>query len=97
MFSASLRAIFFCICEAIRYEVSLLSKQKVMKVLLDIKDSKADFIMELLKSFSFVKAEPLSPYKAKVFKSLKESIHEMKLIESGKLKGISGKDLLNEL
>lgn len=68
-----------------------------MKVLLDIKDSKADFIMQLLKSFSFVKAEPLSPYKAKVFNSLKESINEMKLIEKGKLKGISGKDLLNEL
>ena len=30
-----------------------------MKVLLDIKDDKADFFMELLKNFSFVKAKPL--------------------------------------
>ena len=72
-------------------------KQHDMKLILDIKDSKADFIMQLLKSFSFVKAEPLSPYKSKVFKSLKESVREMQLIESGKLKGIDAKDLLNEL
>ena len=33
-----------------------------MKVLLDIKDSKASFFMELLKSFSFVKVKPLTPH-----------------------------------
>lgn len=36
-----------------------------MKILLDIKDSKAAFFMELLKNFSFVKAEPLKAGKAK--------------------------------
>lgn len=35
-----------------------------MKVLLDIKDSKADFILELLKGFpSYVKTEHVSPIK----------------------------------
>lgn len=37
-----------------------------MKVLLDIKESKVQFIMELLKSFSFVKAKQLTPYKSSV-------------------------------
>ena len=92
----SLRSLRLCV-QSVKSFIFPLQKKQVMKVLLDIKDSKADFIMQLLKSFSFVKAEPLSPYKSKVFKSLKESINEMKLIESGKLKSISGKDLLNEL
>ena len=36
-----------------------------MKVVLDIKDSKAHFVMELLNSLSFVKAKPFSADKIK--------------------------------
>ncbi len=68
-----------------------------MKVLLDIKDNKASFTMELLQSLPFVKAKPLSPYKAKVLEDLRESVDELNLIKSGKLKGISAKELLNFL
>lgn len=68
-----------------------------MKVLLDIKDTKAAFMMELLKSFSFVKAEPLSPYKAKVLKDVKEAVEEMNQIKTGKLKARNAEDLFNEL
>ncbi len=68
-----------------------------MKVLLDIKDNKASFTMELLQSLPFVKAKPLSPYKAKVLEDLRESVDELNLIKSGKLKGISAKELLNGL
>ena len=68
-----------------------------MKVLLDIKDSKAAFFMELLNSFSYVKAKPLTPAKAQVLEELKKSVEEMTLIKAGKLKGISAKDLLDEL
>jgi len=32
-----------------------------------------------------------------VFEDMQEAIEEMKLIKSGKLKGVSAKDLLNEL
>ena len=54
-----------------------------MKVLLDIKDAKAPFVMELLQSLSFVKAKPLSPpYKAKVLEDVKEAVEEMKLIKN---------------
>ena len=51
-----------------------------MKVLLDIKDTKAQFVMELLKSFSFVKAKTLTPYKANVLEGIKEAVDEMKLV-----------------
>ena len=68
-----------------------------MKLLLDIQDSKAEFIMELLKNFKFVKTEPLSPYKAEVIENLKQGVKEMNLIKEGKSKGIPAKDLLDEL
>jgi hypothetical protein len=48
-----------------------------MNVLLDIKENKADFIMELLNSFSFVMVKPLSPYKAQVLEELKELLGEI--------------------
>jgi hypothetical protein len=44
-----------------------------MKVILDIKDDKAAFFMEVLKNFSFVKAKPLTPYKEEVLQGLKEA------------------------
>ena len=68
-----------------------------MKMLLDIKDSKAEFMMELLNSFSFVKTKPLTPYKAQVLEELREAVENMKLVKEGKLKPRPAKDLLDEL
>lgn len=68
-----------------------------MKVLLDIQDDKAFFIMELLHNFKFVKTETISPYRADVLKGVKEAVEEMKLIKAGTLQGIPAKDLLDEL
>ena len=68
-----------------------------MKVLLDIKDTKADFVMELLESLSFVKAQPLSPYKAKVLEDVRQAVEEMHLIKEGKLVARDAEDLFNEL
>ena len=68
-----------------------------MKIILDIKDEKASFMMELLRNFKDVKAKPISGYKADVLEGLSEAIAEVKLIKQGKLKGIPAKDLLNEL
>lgn len=65
-----------------------------MKVLLDIKDEKASFFMELLKNFSYVKAKPLTNYKVEVFEGLQEAIEEVDLIKEGKTKGISARELL---
>ena len=68
-----------------------------MKVLLDIKDNKAAFFMELLNSFPYVKAKELTPAKSILIEGIKESVEEMKLIKAGKLKARSAKELLDEL
>ncbi len=68
-----------------------------MKLLLDIKDSKADFMMELLKSFSFVKTESLTPAKAQFLRELKGSVEEVAMAKGGKIKLESARDFLNEL
>jgi len=68
-----------------------------MKVLLDIKDSKAKFIMELLTNFPYVKAKPITNEKALLIEEIKEAVEELSLIRQGKLKGIPAKQLLDEL
>lgn len=68
-----------------------------MKLLLDIKDAKAEFVLELLKNLSFVKSKQLTPYKAEVLEGIKEAVEEMKLVKKGKLKGRPAEDLFNEL
>jgi len=68
-----------------------------MKVLLDIKDDKAGFVMELLNNLKFVKVKPLTPYKAKVLENLKEAVEEVNLIKAGKIKAKSLSEFLDEL
>ncbi|MEI6594392.1 MAG: hypothetical protein WCO28_02445 [Bacteroidota bacterium] len=68
-----------------------------MKVLLDIKENKAAFVLELLNNLTFVKVEPLSPYKEEVLKGIKKGVDEINSIRAGKLKGISARTLLNEI
>lgn len=68
-----------------------------MKVLVDVIDSKADFIIELLNNFPFVKAKSISPAKARILEEIKEAVENINLVKQGKLKARSAKDLLNEL
>ena len=68
-----------------------------MKLLLEVQDDKAPFIVEMLRNFKYVKTKPLTPYKAEVLEGLKEGLDEVQQIKQGSLKGISAKDLLNEL
>jgi hypothetical protein len=68
-----------------------------MKVLVDVKDSKADFILELLNNFSFVKAKTISPEKAQLLYEIKEAVENLNLVKEGKIKARPAKDLLNEL
>jgi hypothetical protein len=68
-----------------------------MKVLLEVKDNKADFLMELLNSFSFVKTNPLSTHKAQVLGELKEAVDNMNLVKEGKLKPKPARVLFEEL
>lgn len=68
-----------------------------MKILLDIKDDKAAFLMELLNNFNFVKAKPLTPYVAEVIEGIKEAVEEVNGIKSGKKKAQALSEFLNEL
>lgn len=68
-----------------------------MKVILEIKDSKAEFVMELLNSLSFVKAKPLTEEKSQLLEDLKEAVDNLNLVKKGKIKARSAQELLNEL
>lgn len=68
-----------------------------MKVLLDINDDKATFILELLQHFKYVKARPLTPDKAEILEELKDAIEEVQLIKAGKEKVQPLSEFLNDL
>ena len=68
-----------------------------MKVILDIKDKKADFVMELLENLPFVKAKTITPSKARLLEEIKEAVEEVNLIKAGKLKGRPAEEFINEL
>ncbi len=68
-----------------------------MKVLLDIKDNKALFFLEMLKNFPFVKTIQLTEVKANTLKDFKEAVEEVKLAKQGKLKTTSLNEFLDGL
>jgi len=68
-----------------------------MKLLLTVKDKKADFLMELLSYFPFVKVKKLTPKAARLLSEIKEAVDEMNLINAGKKKGRNVKEFLKEL
>lgn len=70
-----------------------------MKVILDIKDNRSPFFLELLKSLDYVNIlkEVKGKEKSKSINDLIEAFNEVKLHEQGKVKLKKAKDLLNEL
>ncbi|MEO8146702.1 MAG: hypothetical protein ABI723_03640 [Bacteroidia bacterium] len=68
-----------------------------MRIELEVKDSKATFVLELLKNFTFIKTKQISPAKEKFINEFEEAIEEMKLIDSRKKKGRNLRDVLNEI
>jgi hypothetical protein len=68
-----------------------------MRLLLDIEEDKASFILELLKNFTFVKTEKLSPQNIDFINDLKEAVEEVKSIKKGKSTGRPVADLIHEL
>ncbi len=68
-----------------------------MRILLDIKDNKALHLLEVLKGLSYVKTKTISDEKALLMEEIKDAVEELTLIREGKLKGISAKQLLDEL
>ncbi len=71
-----------------------------MQVVIDIKDSKAEFVLEWLKQHSYVKIKSVIDKKAakdQFLKELHEAVDFMKLVGEGKAEGRPAKELLDEL
>lgn len=69
----------------------------MMKVLLEIEESKADAFMEVLENISFVKVKKIKSKKEKFLSELKEAVEELNLIKSGKKQGRDARELIKEL
>ncbi|MGV3546377.1 MAG: hypothetical protein ACO1N4_04885 [Pedobacter sp.] len=68
-----------------------------MKVLLDIKDNKAQSLLEVLRSLPYVKTTTISDEKALLIEEVKEAVKNLALVREGKLKARPAKELLNDL
>ena len=69
----------------------------MMKVLLEIEESKADAFMEVLENINFVKVKKVSSKKDKILKDIEEAVEELILIKSGKKQGRNAKEFIKEL
>lgn len=70
-----------------------------MKIVLDIKESRASFFLELINSLSYVHVlrKVKDTQKNNYIQELAEAFNDVSLYEQGKKKLKSAKDLLNEL
>ena len=68
-----------------------------MKVLLEIKDSKARHLLEVLRSIPYVKTTTISDEKALLIKEIKEAVTELNQVKTEKLKARPARELLDEL
>lgn len=74
-----------------------------MKIILDIKDNKAQALIEILKDLAYVKFKVLTeqeekePAKKEILDGIKQGFKEVELHRQGKLKLKSAKELLDEL
>ena len=68
-----------------------------MKAVLDIKDSKAQFMIELLDNFSFVKVKPITNEKALLLSEIREAVDTLNLVKKGVIQARPAKELLSEI
>ena len=71
-----------------------------MKLVIDIADNKAESFMELLKSYSYIKAKPMAAPDAAVLEELahiKKAFQLADKVKSGKIKSRLASEFLNEL
>ena len=80
-----------------KYFYNMMFEVENMKVILDIKDKKASFVMELLGNFSFVKMKPITKEKALLLHEIKEAVDTVNLVKKGKFKARPAKELLDEI
>lgn len=70
-----------------------------MKIILDIKEDRISFFMELIKNFDFISniKEVNEDNKSQFVEDLAEAFNDIRLHEQGNKKLKSAKELLNEL
>ena len=68
-----------------------------MKILLEVNNNKAAFILDMLRQYFFVKTKPIVSEKDKLKEDIKEAVEELKLILEGKIKALNAEDVINEL
>ncbi len=72
-----------------------------MKILLDIKDSKAAVFLNFIKSLDFIHVHDQEDYqepsKQEILDSIKQGMKEVQLHQEGKIRLQSARDFLNEL
>ena len=68
-----------------------------MKFELEIEDAKVDFVLNILKEFSFVKTSKLYKESSDDVQSFTDAVEELKLVKKGTLKTRPAQDFLNEL
>jgi hypothetical protein len=68
-----------------------------MKILLDIKDNKALYLLEVLKGLSYVKTKQLTDVNAQFLQEFKESVDEIKSTKKSKTDLKSFDSFLDEL
>jgi hypothetical protein len=70
-----------------------------MKVILDVRENRLPFFLELVKSLDYINVikEVRDKQKSQLISDLSEAFNDVKLYEEGKKNLKSAKDLLNEL
>lgn len=68
-----------------------------MKIVVEVKESKAEFLLELLRNLPFVKSAAVNNEKEDVLGSVRTAVEQMKQVKAGKIKGRPVQALLDEL
>jgi hypothetical protein len=68
-----------------------------MKLLLDVKDSRAEKFLTMLHGLDYVQVRQLTPAHARFLSELKEAVDELNLVKAGKKKARSLDEFLHEL
>ncbi|MCU0420833.1 MAG: hypothetical protein MUC38_14365 [Cyclobacteriaceae bacterium] len=68
-----------------------------MKLLIEVPDGKAGFVLQLLHALPGIKVRELTSHQAGVLAGLAEAVGEMKKVKTGKLKARNAEELIDEL
>lgn len=68
-----------------------------MKLTIDVRDEKVDFILELLRNFKYVKIEKHSGEKENILSGLSEAVTEVNRAKRGEIRLQPARELLDEL